>query len=33
MTIYSVDTEMDDLVKEIKEINKSLKGIKDKINT
>lgn len=33
MTVYSVDTEMDDLVKEIKEINKSLKGIKDKINT
>ena len=32
MTIYSVDTEMNDLIKEIKEINMSLTGIKDKIN-
>ena len=32
MTIYSVDTEMNDLIKEIKEINMSLKVIKDKIN-
>jgi|GEM_PF-1658632 hypothetical protein len=32
MTIYSVDTEMNDLIKGIKEINMSLKGIKDKIN-
>ena len=31
MTIYSVDTEMDDFIKEMKKINMSLKEIGNKI--